>query len=241
MKNILYFYRSCQTGINSRLSRLPDKTSPGSEDNCAAVHAFWLRIPFFPARYTSFQIESRRCLKNDPGPKFIPKLTKKSTSVGCLRNKFEAPKTSLSMLTTTLLRFVIAAMCVSWILAGIMIPQVSTAESDGMPLTEHANHQTLLGKWVHFHEEDPQDGSGREVYRPIDWPMGPSRGRRGIELHSHGRVILLNIAATDGTDVISGSWNVENQNILVIETSGEFRRLVIEQATRDRLVLRELR
>ena len=110
-----------------------------------------------------------------------------------------------------------------------------------MKSTDKVSSQSLLGRWIHAHEEDPQDGFSTEVYRPSDWPLGPSRGRRGFELYMDGRAILLDIAATDGTDPLEGSWTVEQGRVLVIDADGEVRRWTIEQATVDCLVLRGLR
>ena len=56
-----------------------------------------------------------------------------------------------------------------------------------MQADEPISQQDLLGRWMHAHEEDPQDTSGREVYRPHDWSFGPSRGRRGFDLLPDGR------------------------------------------------------
>ena len=109
-----------------------------------------------------------------------------------------------------------------------------------MQFEKTLNLQNILGRWIHAHEEDPQDGSGREVYRPGDWPLGPSRGRRGFEIKANNRAIILEIAAMDGSVVLEGSWSIEQGNILVIHTGSEIKRLLLEQASSERLIVREL-
>ena len=108
-----------------------------------------------------------------------------------------------------------------------------------MQADERMSQQDLLGQWRHAHE-DPLGTSVREVYRPSDWPFGPSRGRKGFDLLPDGFAILLGIAAADGTDAHEGRWSIEPGNVLVIETGREVRRLQIEQASPDRLVVLEL-
>lgn len=106
---------------------------------------------------------------------------------------------------------------------------------------ERVISRQVVGKWVHAHEEDPLDGSGLEVYRPSDWPLGPSRGRRGFDLREDKRAILIDIAAADGTDVGDARWSIEAGNVLLIRSDGKVRRLQIKELDRDRLVVNELR
>lgn len=109
-----------------------------------------------------------------------------------------------------------------------------------MQADESISQQDLLGRWMHAHEEDPQETSGREVYRPHDWSFGPSRGRRGFDLLPDGRATVVGIAAADGTDTREGRWSIEPPNVLVIESGGDVRRWRVEQASPDRLVVLEL-
>ena len=75
-----------------------------------------------------------------------------------------------------------------------------SAKESAMPVDEPTfSAQDLMGKWVHSHEEDPEDASLREVYRPSDWNFGPSRGRRGFDLQEGNRASTLGIAPADGS------------------------------------------
>lgn len=102
--------------------------------------------------------------------------------------------------------------------------------------------QDIMGAWVHSHEEDPQDGSLREVYRPSEWNFPPSRGRRGFDLQEGNRGSVLGIAPGDGMVSSEVNWALEIGNVLVIrEKGGSVRRLHVEEVGPDRLVVRELR
>lgn len=109
-----------------------------------------------------------------------------------------------------------------------------------MRTDQRLTSQHLIGRWMHAHEEDPQDGSGLEVYRPSDWPFGPSRGRQGFELKADHRATLLGIAAADGIDSREGSWSISPKNVLLIDVGRSVRRLLIYKVTPQSLVVREL-
>ena len=99
----------------------------------------------------------------------------------------------------------------------------------------------IMGAWVHSHEEDPTDGSLREVYRPSDWNFGPSRGRRGYDLQEGNLALVQGIGPADGPTKTKARWRLEPGNVLIIlNPSGAIRRLHIEDVAPDRLVLREL-
>lgn len=101
--------------------------------------------------------------------------------------------------------------------------------------------QDITGRWVHSHEEDPQDGSLREVYRPSDWSFGPSRGRRALDLQEGNRGSTRGIAPADGYLEADVRWSLEPGNVLVIrERGGTVRRMHVEEIGPERLVLREL-
>ncbi len=101
--------------------------------------------------------------------------------------------------------------------------------------------QDIMGAWIHAHEEDPQDASLREVYRPSDWKFGPSRGRRGYDLQEGHRALVQGIGPADGKVETLARWSLESGNVLVIvEPGGAVRRLHVEEVAPDRLVLREL-
>lgn len=121
------------------------------------------------------------------------------------------------------------------ILLAESLPAGSTMQPD-----VHVTSEQLVGTWLHAHEEDPRDGSGLEVYRPANWPFGPSRGRRGFELRAGGHVVLRDIAAADGTEVRTGSWSIQADNVLLLETNGSVRRMRIKEIAPDALVVCEI-
>lgn len=114
-----------------------------------------------------------------------------------------------------------------------------TGDAVELDRDRHASIE-LVGAWMHSHEEDPSDGSGLEVYRPSDWPFGPSRGRRGFELRSDSTASLLQIAASDGTVPRTGQWSLEPDNILRIQAGEQIKRFRIETLTRNSLIVRDL-
>ncbi len=72
----------------------------------------------------------------------------------------------------------------------------------------------LLGHWIHSHEEDTQ---GVMVFRPASYNFPPSRGRVGYEFRVGGKLVYYGIAATDGTDPLSGTWAIEGPNLVRIQ------------------------
>jgi hypothetical protein len=99
----------------------------------------------------------------------------------------------------------------------------------------------LLGAWTHSHEEDPNDGSLREVYRPSDREFPLSRGRRAYDFREGNRASVRAIAPADGYTSLDAAWSLEPGNVLVVrEPDGAVRRMHVESVASDRLVLREL-
>ncbi len=110
-----------------------------------------------------------------------------------------------------------------------------------MPGEKEFSPRDLLGAWTHAHEEDPQDGSLRQVYRPSSWDFGPSRGRQGYDLKEENHASVKGIAPADGSTLTEARWRLESGNLLVIEEpGGRVRRWRVEDAAPDRLVLREI-
>ncbi len=73
----------------------------------------------------------------------------------------------------------------------------------------------LTGRWMHSHEEDTADVA---VYRPASYAFPPARGRNGFEFSADGRATYIGIAATDGSNQIPGSWEMEAPNRVRVTT-----------------------
>jgi hypothetical protein len=97
--------------------------------------------------------------------------------------------------------------------------------------------ELLQRRWVHAHEEDTE----REmVFRPADYPLGPSRGRTSFELHADGTFTESGLGAADVPEPASGTWRLEQTTILLSEGAAEGapRELPIASIDEDRLVVR---
>ncbi len=54
--------------------------------------------------------------------------------------------------------------------------------------------EQLIGHWRHSHEED--EANDIAVFRPVDFPFPPSRGRAEFELLPDGQACLCGSAVT---------------------------------------------
>jgi hypothetical protein len=98
--------------------------------------------------------------------------------------------------------------------------------------------KTLEGHWVHSHEEDTPASM---VFRPASYAFPRSRGRSGFQLQPGGKAIEYGIGPTDRTAEAECSWHLEQGNELTLvlgKPSGVQRRLPIESASNDRLVIK---
>lgn len=69
--------------------------------------------------------------------------------------------------------------------------------------TESLLSSCLPGSWLHAWEEDTLD---LDVYRPADYPFGPSRGRGGYEFLADGELMYHGFGPTDGPITSAGTW-----------------------------------
>lgn len=97
------------------------------------------------------------------------------------------------------------------------------------------SRESLVGHWVHAHEEDDERG---QVFRPADRELPPSRGRAALELRPDGELVETQPGPTDVPAEGSGTWSVDG-GILVLSRAGEReRRLRVVDVQPDRLILR---
>jgi hypothetical protein len=71
------------------------------------------------------------------------------------------------------------------------------------PVQEHPLSSCVIGSWLHSWEEDTP---GIIVYRPADYPFGPSRGRDGYEFLADGELFYHGFGPADGPLTSSGRW-----------------------------------
>ena len=77
----------------------------------------------------------------------------------------------------------------------------------------------LHKKWVHSYEED---ADGAEAYRPSGYSLPPSRGRRGMEFKADGTFIRYDIAPSDGSLPVPGTWEpIKGQKAVQIKLQGD--------------------
>lgn len=104
-------------------------------------------------------------------------------------------------------------------------------------MPRQVNQDILTQNWVHSHEEDTET---QMVFRPPTYKFPPSRGRSGFELKADGKLINRGIAPTDGPTETSGSWALNDDNVLDFYLGASkkpTRSLKIVSADKARLVV----
>ena len=97
--------------------------------------------------------------------------------------------------------------------------------------------ESLLGEWVHRHEEDE---GGRMVFVRGGAPLPPSRGRRRFELRALGVLAASAPGRSDAPEAMRGRWSLDAAGRLLLAYEApergaeEFR---VEALEGDRLVL----
>jgi hypothetical protein len=99
--------------------------------------------------------------------------------------------------------------------------------------------ESLLGEWVHRHEEDAGE---RMVFVRGGEPLPPSRGRRRLELRERGVLAASVPGRSDAPEPMRGHWSLDAGRLrLAYEApergEEEFR---VEALEGDRLVLARL-
>jgi hypothetical protein len=97
--------------------------------------------------------------------------------------------------------------------------------------------ELLQRRWVHAHEEDTDE---EMVFRPAEYPLGPSRGRVAFELHADGSFSESGLGAADVPEQGGGTWRLERETIVLSEaaTGGVPREMAIASVDEDRLVVK---
>jgi hypothetical protein len=83
--------------------------------------------------------------------------------------------------------------------------EVHQAESPNLatPASETLLSGCVIGSWIHSWEEDTAETI---VFRPADYPFGPSRGRDGYEFQTGGILVYHGFGPADEPLTSTGEW-----------------------------------
>ena len=103
-------------------------------------------------------------------------------------------------------------------------------------MRERDTESILRRYWVYSHEEDSDE---EMVFRPAAYEFPPSRGRRSFELKPDGILAEGGIGPTDRPVETQGSWELEDDDRLVLRPgpSRAPRVMRIASVDDDRLVV----
>lgn len=96
------------------------------------------------------------------------------------------------------------------------------------------DRKRLTGRWVHAHEEDTDEGL---VFRPAEHELPPSRGRAALELRGDGELVETTPGPVDRPEAATGSWELADDDLLVLRGGEGTRAHRVIAADPDRLVL----
>jgi hypothetical protein len=78
----------------------------------------------------------------------------------------------------------------------------------------------IFKHWIYSHQDkDPRPAVS--VFRPSDYDLPPSRGRRGFEIRRDGQFILYEIGADDRPIKRVGEFKVEGPNKIKVYLEGK--------------------
>lgn len=105
-------------------------------------------------------------------------------------------------------------------------------------MKRQVNEGILRRRWVHSHEEDTPE---EMVFRPAAFGFPPSRGRRSFELKPDGVLVEGGIGPTDRPLETQGTWELGNDNRLVLRPDPSEAPRVMQIASLDenRLVIKK--
>lgn len=88
--------------------------------------------------------------------------------------------------------------------------------------------EQLTGHWRHSHEED--EANDIAVFRPVNFPFPPSRGRAEFELLPDGQACLCGLGSGDRSQEHPCLWHVDFQNdVACLIIADAFKRLLVAQ------------
>ncbi len=97
---------------------------------------------------------------------------------------------------------------------------------------------SVLGHWVHSHEED---SGGQIVFRPVTHAFPPSRGRYEYRIEPGGALHVVRPGPADKRESVDGTWTLEPGGILELHPAGgAIQRYSIVSVDATRLVVNRL-
>ncbi len=96
------------------------------------------------------------------------------------------------------------------------------------------DRKRLTRRWVHAHEEDTDDGM---VFRPAEHELPPARGRLALDLREGGDLVESTPGPVDRPEESTGTWELDDDDLLVLRDPQGSRARRVLAAEPDRLVL----
>jgi hypothetical protein len=94
--------------------------------------------------------------------------------------------------------------------------------------------------WLHSYEED---SAGIIAYRPEEYNLPPSRGRKGFKIMKDNSFILYSIAAADGWDKHPGKWKLIDEKTVEIDFGNDKvspKKWEIISLSKDKIMVKEI-
>lgn len=79
------------------------------------------------------------------------------------------------------------------------------------PVSETLLSGCLIGSWIHAWEEDTGETI---IFRPADYPLGPSRGREGYEFQTGGILVYHGFGPADAPLTSVGEWGWHSGDLI---------------------------
>lgn len=107
------------------------------------------------------------------------------------------------------------------------------SDSDKIKITMK-DENIISREWVEIREDSKGDTL---VFRPVDYPIPPARGRRHLKLTQEGKGKWLDEGPTDKLETVSeGNWKVDS-NKLILNIPGWGKEYDIEELQKNIMVL----
>ena len=96
---------------------------------------------------------------------------------------------------------------------------------------------TLLGEWVHSHEDDTDS---EMVFRPASYSFPPARGRSSFALCPDGTYVESSPGPIDLPEQTRGTWSLEGDHLVLAADGGRSGHdWEILSSDRDRLMVKK--